>query len=50
MGYTLSMTTTKGDKVMEKAALGNNLRPRQPLNNRAVRTNIAVEAQKVSYA
>jgi len=36
----------QGDKVMEKAALGNNLRPRQPLNNRSVRTNIAVEGQK----
>ena len=39
----------QGDKVMEKAPLGNNLRPRQPLNNRAVRTNIAVQAQKVRY-
>ena len=28
--------------VMEKAPLGNNLRPRQPVNNRAVRTNIAL--------
>ena len=31
----------------EKAPLGNNLRPRQPLNNRAVRTNIALQKQKV---
>jgi len=36
----------QGDKIMEKAPLGNNLRPRQPLNNRAVRTNIALQAQK----
>jgi len=36
----------QGDKVMEKAPLGNNLRPRQPLNNRAVRTNIALQGQK----
>ena len=33
--------------MMEKAPLGNNLRPRQPLNNRAVRTNIALSRQKV---
>merc|ERR1719394_887512 len=32
----------QGNKQMEKAPLGNNLRPRQPLNNRAVRTNIAM--------
>ena len=31
----------------EKAPLGNNLRPRQPLNNRAIRTNIALQKQKV---
>ena len=37
----------QGDKVMEKAPLGNNLRPRQPLNNRAVRTNIALQRNKV---
>ena len=37
----------QGDKIMEKAPLGNNLRPRQPLNNRVVRTNIALQAQKV---
>ena len=36
--------------MMEKAPLGNNLRPRQPLNNRAVRTNIALSRQKVRYA
>jgi len=37
----------QGDKVMEKAPLGNNLRPRQPLNNRSVRTNIALKSQKI---
>lgn len=31
----------QGNRLMEKAPLGNNLRPRQPLNNRALRTNIA---------
>jgi len=37
----------QGDSpMMEKAPLGNNLRPRQPLNNRAVRTNIALSRQK----
>ena len=34
----------QGDSpLMEKAPLGNNLRPRQPVNNRAVRTNIALQ-------
>ena len=37
----------QGDKVIEKAPLGNNLRPRQPLNNRAVRTNIAMTSHAV---
>ena len=38
----------QGDSpVMEKAPLGDNLRPRQPLNNRAVRTNIALSKEKV---
>ena len=33
----------QGDSpLMEKAPLGNNLRPRQPVNNRGVRTNIAL--------
>ena len=31
--------------MMEKAPLGHNLRPRQPRNNRAVRTNIALSRQ-----
>ena len=31
--------------MMEKAPLGHNLRPRQPRNNRAVRTNIALSKQ-----
>ena len=40
--------SAQGDSpMMEKAPLGNNLRPRQPLNNRAVRTNIALSRQKV---
>jgi len=37
----------QGDRLHEKAPLGNNLRPQQPLNNRALRTNIALPAQKV---
>ena len=38
----------QGDSpMMEKAPLGNNLRPRQPVNSRAVRTNIALHKQKV---
>ena len=38
----------QGDSpMMEKAPLGNNLRPRQPVNSRAVRTNIALQKQKV---
>ena len=33
----------QGDSpLMEKAPLGNNLRARQPVNNRGVRTNIAL--------
>ena len=32
--------------LMEKAPLGNNLRPRQPVNKRAVRTNIALQKQE----
>ena len=40
----------QGDKVMEKAPLGNNLRPRQSLNNRAVRTNIAVQRDRAGKA
>ncbi|XP_023322037.1 putative carbonic anhydrase-like protein 1 [Eurytemora carolleeae] len=36
----------QGDRHHEKAPLGNNLRPQQPLNNRALRTNIALPAQK----
>jgi len=37
----------QGDSpMMEKAPLGNNLRPRQPVNSRAVRTNIALHKQK----
>ena len=37
----------QGDSpLMEKAPLGNNLRPRQPVNNRAVRTNIALQKQE----
>jgi len=37
----------QGDSpAMEKAPLGNNLRPRQPVNNRAVRTNIALSKQQ----
>ena len=36
----------QGDSpAMEKAPLGNNLRPRQSVNNRAVRTNIALKHQ-----
>ncbi len=38
----------QGERTMEKAPLGNNLRPRQPLRNRALRTNIALPAQKVA--
>ena len=38
----------QGDRLHEKAPLGNNLRPQQPLNSRALRTNIAIPAQKVS--
>ena len=36
----------QGDRVMEKAPLGNNLSPRQPLNNRAIRTNINIKGNK----
>jgi len=36
----------QGDRLHEKAPLGNNLRPLQPLNNRALRTNIALPVQK----
>jgi len=38
----------QGNKQMEKAPLGNNLRPRQPLNNRALRTNIAPQTNTAS--
>jgi len=38
----------QGDRLHEKAPLGNNLRPQQPLNNRALRTNIALPAQTSS--
>jgi len=37
----------QGDRLQEKAPLGNNLRPQQPLNNRGLRTNIAIDSQKI---
>lgn len=38
----------QGNKLMEKAPLGNNLRPRQSPNNRAFRTNIAPQVNTAS--
>ena len=38
----------QGDRVHEKAPLGNNLRPLQPLNSRSLRTNIALPISKVT--
>ncbi len=43
----LPCSLRQGDRQHEKAPLGNNLRPRQPLRGRTLRTNIAIPAQKV---
>lgn len=39
----------QGDRVHEKAPLGNNVRPIQPLNSRSLRTNIALPASKPGH-